>query len=1446
MRKKLFNIFLSLCVVFSLLPMCAGASEVSFSDMPSKDCWSYDAMSAAIKNDLLRGFNGKLMPKDNLTRAQLAAILTRAFGAEETTDISGFSDIKESSWYHTDMSKAVRMGLFQKSSNGILRPDVPITREEAFTVLSRAIKITDYDTSALDVFTDKSNISSWAAPSLAALVKAGYINGNGGKLNPSNTITREEFAQVMHNIFSLYISVPGTYVNDITGNVLISSDNVTLSGLAVKGDLILGEGVGNGDITLDNVAVAGRLIVRAGGENSIHIINKSNVGSIIVGKTGDGGVRIRTEEGCHVEVVYVDDGLDDVVLEGSFNQVNVSTDAPVVLKNAKVTGLTVSGKDSDVKLQGATTVSVTKITEDAIGSKLEVEKGAKVTKVESAAKEVIISGSGTVTQAVISGDNTAVNTSGTKVTADEGTTGITQNGTEVEPGTSSGGSSGTPSGDSTSGDDSTYAASVTSLAELQAALSNTNVSSITIRGSITIPEATTVTLSKPVTIADLPDTMLIVSGRLINNSVFTSLGLGGKFGDTGIELEGTFINNGTFVNNSRFGMFKASFTNNGTVNNKDWLHCGATDITNNHTFSSIGDITLLNSNSWDESDNDPSTFTNSAGATLTAEGPGCIQVAYSCSFTNDGTVLNSGCFDNYGTLTNNGSFTYTDFMLNTGTITGDLTASGDDAKLENDKPVETLSELKGQLVSLDQGYDGIAIIGEIDLTEDLTISQYVLITPDGTLNVPDAYKLTISSVSHYNELKVSGKLKISGALETTRSGSGDSELVGQVTIVNGALIASGSYTITNNGAILLINGEISPEDITVDGNGIEYLKNIHEVITEDELQDALAAPDMDEITINADITLTENLDITKNITVTYDDVNSIPRKLTIPSNVTVTVKDGGSLSVLGSIINNGTLNDSSSGQGVFMGSTGSFTNNSTGILNVSNRFDIFEGTIENSGSISITAGDEHVILCMGAIVTNKEGAVFTNDGSLDMGTSAGIGEAVYSRGTAFANEGTFNNGSISTPSSSAYFGMMSGNFSNTGDFVNNGNMDINYTSFSHSEGTFTTYNSSGLVITGGSFSTDGAPSNSFSNEGYMRIIDQYGKDGNDNICTITLGTGVFDNDSNWLAYTAAVYSATGLSSAESAQQTKKTNLGGNENYLGLSVYNRLDFMADITMTGSTGLSAFSEYWVQSYTVWDGDAKQDVEVRVALTVAEGAALTVNRNCALNIGGSLVNNGEVVTAAALDDGEIHEDCGRIDIWPYATFSNSEGSSIQDNGEIYIRHEYSGSDDDIIKANVTNIGTVSARFIAIVHNEADLIAANSCLSPVYDRIEIKGDTIIHLTGTDTLTVNKNVFIEPGSGLIVDYGKTLEFTGEHSINNCGDISIYGQMSIGNSTWFFNNQKLEIGAVSGTEDASVAILSGGSFRNDGSVYIYLTGTLDTSAGNYQGYEPDVQDGTYT
>ena len=112
--------------------------------------------------------------------------------------------IYESTAYYKyeELAKAVQMGTFQ-GDNGALRPNQPITREQAFAVLARAFVLEAEDTDALNTFPDKGEVSSWAANAVAALVENGYVTGSNGKLNPKSQITRAEFATIAVRFFDL-------------------------------------------------------------------------------------------------------------------------------------------------------------------------------------------------------------------------------------------------------------------------------------------------------------------------------------------------------------------------------------------------------------------------------------------------------------------------------------------------------------------------------------------------------------------------------------------------------------------------------------------------------------------------------------------------------------------------------------------------------------------------------------------------------------------------------------------------------------------------------------------------------------------------------------------------------------------------------------------------------------------------------------------------------------------------------------------------------------------------------------------------------------------------------------------------------------------------------------------------------------------------------------------
>lgn len=351
------------------------------------------------------------------------------------------------------MAKAVNMGTF-RGSNGKLNPDQAITREEAFVVLASAFKLTGADLIVLSKFSDTNTISTWAKPATAALVAAGYASTSGGKVNPKANITWAELAQIMDNLIKGYFRVAGTYTSVPDGNIMINSPNVILKGVTVKGDLIIGDGVGNGDVTLDSVKVTGRTVVRGGGVNSIKIIGASDAGMVVVARV-DGQVRVAVSDDAKVQVVVVDDGSDGVIVEGKIGTVDVRANGiTVTANNAQIGTVNVAAEGAKIAVGAGTTVETVKLdapkaAADIAGTvkSVEVSKAAenatvtststaKIDIVKTEAAGTTVTGTGKVLKVEANANNVKVDTPNTLVSAGAGTTGVIAGGKTVEATTS--------------------------------------------------------------------------------------------------------------------------------------------------------------------------------------------------------------------------------------------------------------------------------------------------------------------------------------------------------------------------------------------------------------------------------------------------------------------------------------------------------------------------------------------------------------------------------------------------------------------------------------------------------------------------------------------------------------------------------------------------------------------------------------------------------------------------------------------------------------------------------------------------------------------------------------------------------------------------------------------------------------------------------------------------
>lgn len=196
-----------LCTSVLLSSQAYAAASADYSDFPQN--WSKDAMEFAVKNNFITGVGeDKIAPKAALTRAQLAAILSRVMqtGAGDVSALDNFTDADKNAWYAGAMAKAVELNIFYGDGDSIY-PDRPVTRQELFTILVRAFSVTGGDESTLASYNDAGSISSWAKAAISAMIAQGYAAGYEDKtLRPAQQVTREEFAQLLHRMREHYSS----------------------------------------------------------------------------------------------------------------------------------------------------------------------------------------------------------------------------------------------------------------------------------------------------------------------------------------------------------------------------------------------------------------------------------------------------------------------------------------------------------------------------------------------------------------------------------------------------------------------------------------------------------------------------------------------------------------------------------------------------------------------------------------------------------------------------------------------------------------------------------------------------------------------------------------------------------------------------------------------------------------------------------------------------------------------------------------------------------------------------------------------------------------------------------------------------------------------------------------------------------------------------------------
>jgi len=144
--------------------------------------------------------DGNVKPQGNITRAEVATIFFRMLTDESRNEFwsqnSGYSDVTINKWFNNAISTLANGGILTGYADGTFKPNANITRAEFATMAVRFFS-SSYD--GEDLFPDINK--HWAKDYINTAAKEGIINGyEDGTFRPDQPITRAEAMTIVNRV----------------------------------------------------------------------------------------------------------------------------------------------------------------------------------------------------------------------------------------------------------------------------------------------------------------------------------------------------------------------------------------------------------------------------------------------------------------------------------------------------------------------------------------------------------------------------------------------------------------------------------------------------------------------------------------------------------------------------------------------------------------------------------------------------------------------------------------------------------------------------------------------------------------------------------------------------------------------------------------------------------------------------------------------------------------------------------------------------------------------------------------------------------------------------------------------------------------------------------------------------------------------------------------------
>jgi predicted amidohydrolase YtcJ len=180
--------------------------KTPFDDVKESD-WFCDDVAYAYENRLFNGTSATTFGPDvPMTRGMLVTVLYRLHGEPSTGEAPNpFGDVSGGAYYTDAVVWAALNGIVNGYGSGLFGPDDNVTREQMAAILTRYMREAEIDLPPTDdpyiAFADEAQISDYAKEAVQALYQWEIINGVSGTqlvIDPQGSATRAQVAAVLH------------------------------------------------------------------------------------------------------------------------------------------------------------------------------------------------------------------------------------------------------------------------------------------------------------------------------------------------------------------------------------------------------------------------------------------------------------------------------------------------------------------------------------------------------------------------------------------------------------------------------------------------------------------------------------------------------------------------------------------------------------------------------------------------------------------------------------------------------------------------------------------------------------------------------------------------------------------------------------------------------------------------------------------------------------------------------------------------------------------------------------------------------------------------------------------------------------------------------------------------------------------------------------------------